>query len=81
MVVRDRVSDANSLLLASVAPVTKSRMVRASRTLPGPVQTLANKVASRIENPLTGGTVYTDDRAPVEWLTDLSLVQYAAGNR
>jgi len=23
--------------------------------------------------------VYTDDRAPVEWLTDLSILRYAGG--
>ena len=28
--------------------------------------------------PLRGGSVYTDDRAPVEWLIDRSLVEYAA---
>ena len=26
-----------------------------------------------------GGRVYTDDHAPVEWLVDESLVEYAAG--
>jgi hypothetical protein len=25
-----------------------------------------------------GGTVYTDDRAPVEWLIDRSILGYAA---
>jgi hypothetical protein len=25
------------------------------------------------------GTVYTDDLAPVKWLTDLSIIRYAAG--
>ena len=30
---------------------------------------------------LSGGSVYTDDLAPVEWLTDLSIVQYATGRR
>jgi spermidine synthase len=38
---------------------------------------------SRLSGPqlrpsLRGGDVYTDDRAPVEWLIDRSLVQYAA---
>ena len=28
--------------------------------------------------PLEGGSVYTDDRAPVEWLVDKSIVDYAA---
>ena len=32
----------------------------------------------RLRPPLRGGSVYTDDRAPVEWLIDRSLVEYAA---
>jgi spermidine synthase len=31
-----------------------------------------------LDAPLGGGEVYTDDRAPVEWLIDRSLVEYAA---
>jgi hypothetical protein len=30
---------------------------------------------------LGGGAVYTDDKAPVEWLTDLSIIGYAVGRR
>ena len=29
---------------------------------------------------LEGGDVYTDDKAPVEWLIDKSIVEYAAGD-
>jgi spermidine synthase len=36
---------------------------------------------ARLRPPLRGGDVYTDDRAPVEWLIDRSLVEYAAGDR
>jgi spermidine synthase len=32
----------------------------------------------RLAPALPGGTVYSDDRAPVEWLIDRSLVEYAA---
>jgi spermidine synthase len=35
-------------------------------------------VGGRLRAPLSGGEVYTDDRAPVEWLIDRSLVKYAA---
>jgi len=38
-------------------------------------------VASRLGAAPTGGQVYTDDIAPVEWLTDLSIIRYAAGTR
>jgi spermidine synthase len=34
--------------------------------------------SSALQPPLRGGEVYTDDRAPVEWLIDRSLVEYAA---
>jgi spermidine synthase len=36
---------------------------------------------AQLEKPLGGGPVYTDDHAPVEWLIDRSLVEYAAGDR
>jgi hypothetical protein len=29
----------------------------------------------------TGGDVYTDDHAPIEWLIDRSLLNYAEGAR
>jgi len=34
--------------------------------------------ADRLAPPLRGGSVYTDDRAPVEWLVDASIVKVAA---
>ena len=34
---------------------------------------------ARLEPPLAGGDVYTDDKAPVEWLIDKSIVDYASG--
>ena len=34
-----------------------------------------------LEPALRGGAVYTDDKAPVEWLTDLSILRYATGSR
>jgi hypothetical protein len=30
---------------------------------------------------LRGGRVYTDDKAPVEWLIDKSIVEYAADGK
>jgi hypothetical protein len=37
--------------------------------------------ARRLGPALSGGTVYTDDLSPVEWLTDLSIIRYATGSR
>ena len=52
---------------------------------PSPIaSTLARRAScastSRNRSPaLPGGEVYTDDRAPVEWLIDRSILGYAAG--
>jgi spermidine synthase len=80
-VMRDRVGNANSLVLGSSAPLSAKRMRHSARVLPASLRRLATKVAPRMGPGLRGGTVYTDDRAPVEWLTDLSIVQYATGGR
>jgi hypothetical protein len=42
---------------------------------------LAGIVEPRLGAALSGGSVFTDDRAPVEWLTDLSILDYATGSR
>ncbi len=81
VVVRDLVSDSNSLVVASTQPVSAARMIAGSQGLPVDLQVLAGGVATRIAPALGGGPVYTDDKAPVEWLTDLSILQYAIGKR
>ena len=75
---RDLVSDANSLVLAGTRPVSARHMVSES---PRDLVPLAGRVAGQLGPPLRGGQVYTDDTAPVEWLTDLSILQYAIGKR
>jgi predicted membrane-bound spermidine synthase len=80
-VVRDRVSADNSLLLASTAPLSASSMLAAHARVPLALQGLLAATSGRLGTPLGGGAVYTDDRAPVEWLTDLSILRYAAGTR
>ena len=76
---RDRVSDSNSLVIASSRPLDPQRI--AETPLPGDLRTLARRVIGRLGAALRSGSVYTDDRAPVEWLTDLSILQYAMGKR
>jgi spermidine synthase len=80
-VLRDRVSDTNSLVVASTAPLSGRRMLTSTATDPLALQALASKLSLRLAPPLRGGSVYTDDRAPVEWLTDLSILSYATGTR
>jgi spermidine synthase len=80
-VVRDRVSSDNSLLVASTAPLSGASMIAAHAQLPLALQGLLAFTSGQLGPTLTGGSVYTDDKAPVEWLTDLSILRYAAGTR
>src|SRR3954468_2743185 len=77
-VLRDPIEPTNTLLIASTAPGS-AQTVR-SAGLPADLRPLAREAAGRIRAPLTGGEVFTDDRAPVEWLIDASIVKYAAGD-
>jgi spermidine synthase len=81
VVMRDPVSDANSLVIASSGTLSGSRILAAVGALPADLRQPSLAVGARLSSALTGGTVYTDDRAPVEWLTDLSILRYATGRR
>ena len=78
-VVRDPVGKTNTLLMASDAPLSSGRLLDAAGWLPDDLRPLARDGASRLRPSLDGGAVYTDDRAPVEWLIDESLIDYATG--
>ncbi len=80
-VARDPISATNTLLVASRAPVSAARLRRGAAALPHGLRPTALEAAGRLEPPLRGGDVYTDDRAPVEWLIDQSIVDYAVGGR
>ena len=79
-VLRDPIEDTNTLLVASEAPVSADNLRRAVPDLPRGIRSLALAEAGRLEPRLEGGDVYTDDKAPVEWLIDKSIVEYAAGD-
>jgi predicted O-methyltransferase YrrM len=74
-VARDPITATNTLLVGSDAPVSALSMTGA--VLPDPLARLAERQV--VQPPLRGGEVFTDDRAPVEWLIDTSIVRYAAG--
>ena len=81
-VVRDPIAPTNTLLVGSEAPLSPERLRRvADRGLPRGLRATGREAASRAGPPLAGGRPYTDDRAPVEWLIDKSIVSYAAGGR
>jgi spermidine synthase len=75
-VMRDPVTTGNTLVVAARRPFE-----RIDPALPTPLQPLGAAVQARLAPALTGGAVYTDDKAPVEWLTDLSILRYATGQR
>jgi spermidine synthase len=76
---RDPIEDTNTLLVASEAPLSSSRLIDAVPRLPPALRPTAVAAAGRLDRPLQGGDVYTDDKAPVEWLIDKSIVDYASG--
>ncbi len=76
-VLRDPIQDTNTLLVGAEGPASADRLAAAVRTLPRRLRVLASVEASRLGPRLPGGEVYTDDRAPVEWLIDRSIIGYA----
>lgn len=54
-------------------------MVGTARAVDPQLGPLAENEAALLGEALTGGDVYTDDKSPVEWLIDRSIVEYAAG--
>jgi len=78
-VVRDPLEPTNTLVLGTAGPAGAAGLRRAStRVLPADLAPLAQQTALRLGPRLRGGDVYTDDKAPVEWLIDKSIVRYAA---
>ena len=77
-VVRDPAESTNTLLLGTDAEASGARLRAAVPSLPAELRPRALEAAARIGPRLPGGTVYTDDKAPVEWLIDASIVEVAA---
>jgi spermidine synthase len=77
-VLRDPFDDTNTLLVAGRGPASSDGPRARAALLPPGLRRLATEQASRTEPRLPGGPVYTDDRAPVEWLVDRSILGYAA---
>jgi spermidine synthase len=76
-VLRYPIEPTNTLLVASQAPLSPQRLRRRAPSLPRPLRAPALEAAAKLAPRLPGGEVYTDDRAPVEWLVDSSLLEYA----
>jgi hypothetical protein len=65
--------------VASGTPLSADRLRAAVPDLPPALRPTALAAARGLAPPLQGGDVYTDDKAPVEWLIDKSIVDYASG--
>jgi len=80
-VMRYPIEPENTLLIASDSDLSRDRLASAAGRLPSELRPALRDAVAQIGPPLRGGAVYTDDRAPVEWLIDTSIVSYAAGER
>ena len=69
---RDPVDGTNTMVLATTSDGDPASRLRRA-TMPAEVRPVAERTADRLRPALSGGAVYTDDRAPVEWLVDASL--------
>ena len=77
-VLRDPIEDENTLLIGGDRGSGEHLREMAAGLAPE-LQPIARVEAARLAPALDGGEVYTDDRAPVEWLVDRSILGYAAG--
>ncbi len=79
-VIRDPIVSSSTLLVGTEARASGELLEKRIPELPPGLREPARQTAARIGPRLDGGTVYTDDHAPVEWLIDRSILGYAASN-
>ena len=76
-VLRYPIEPTNTLLVGGEDEFSAVRLRRNAATLPAALRPLAYEAAAVLAPRLPGGEVFSDDRAPVEWLVDSSLLEYA----
>jgi spermidine synthase len=76
-VLRYPIEVTNTLLVAGEGTFSADRLEANIEALPTALWPEARRAAAALEPRLPGGEVYTDDHAPVEWLVDESLLEYA----
>jgi spermidine synthase len=74
-VFRDPVARRNTLLVAGNAPLDLAGAGLSK--LPDVLEQTGEQALTLLRPALEGGEIYTDDRAPVEWLIDKSILSYA----
>jgi spermidine synthase len=76
-VLRYPIEPTNTLLVGGDRAFSAARLRANAAALPPALRPLARAAAAELAPRLPGGEVFTDDRAPVEWLIDSSLLEYA----
>lgn len=69
----------NELIIATREPSSIEDFRGRFSLMPPEVAELARDAAPRFTEVEPGGTILTDDKAPVEWLTDQMIINYATG--
>jgi spermidine synthase len=77
-VLRWPIEETNTLLVAGEGAFSGARLRANLAALPAALRPEGRRAAAALEPRLAGGEVYTDDHAPVEWLVDSSLLEYAS---
>jgi len=75
-----RMTATNTLLLATRADASAARLAATAPALPEELRPVARRAVEWLTDAPRGGRVYRDDKAPVEWLVDGSLISYATGD-
>jgi spermidine synthase len=76
-VLRYPIEPTNTLLVGGDGGLSAARLRRNVATLPPALRPLGREAGATLAPRLPGGEVYSDDHAPVEWLVDSSLLEYA----
>ncbi len=79
-VARYPITRVSTLLVAAQRSPRADRLRAAAASAPAELAPVFADTAARLSPALRGGTPYTDDRAPVEWLIDRSIVEFAVGD-
>ena len=76
-VFRDEVDEFSTMLLATASEADPGATLQSVEHPDPEVTALAHQIGTGLAPALKGGKVYTDDRAPVEWLIDASFADLA----
>ena len=68
----------NQLVLGFDRPVSRARLRAAVARTPARIQVLTRLLAEHARSAVPSAQPWTDDHAPVEWVTDRMILEYAA---